>query len=185
MQQKETEERKANPLQTSINEQLSHRDIHFSEIAVSPDSPFIGKQLKELDIRQQYGINIVKITRGSREIYFPASTEFIYPADNLLCIGTDEQILLFTNVMEVQAAEHFLEDKPDITLSSVLVENQSGLFGKTVAESGVRDIGCLIVSVDRGKESVTNPAPDFRFERDDLVWIVGEKDKLRQLLDKE
>ena len=185
LQQKEVQERKNYPIRTTITAQLSHRDIQFAEIEVSPDSPFVGRQIRELDLRRQYGINIVKITRGSRKIYFPTSADFIYPADRLMCIGTDEQILSFTNLMEMQASETFSQDSPDITLSSVVVEKNSKLLGKTVAQSGVRDIGCLIVSVERGKDSLTNPAPDFHFAEGDLIWIVGEKEKLRRLFTRE
>ena len=34
----------------------------------------------------------------------------------------------------------------------------------------------LVVSVARGNEFTTNPAPDFVFESGDLVWIAGQKE---------
>ena len=34
----------------------------------------------------------------------------------------------------------------------------------------------MVVSVARGNEFTTNPAPDFVFESGDLVWIAGQKE---------
>jgi CPA2 family monovalent cation:H+ antiporter-2 len=183
LNQKEEQEKKKSPLRTSLNAQLSDRDIHLASVTVSPDSPFIGKKIKDLDIRKNYGINIVKITRGCKEIYIPSSEEFIYPSDSLVAIGTDMQIASITKIMEADSQNSSQDaEKPEITLISFVIEDDSELLGKNVANSGIRDIDCTIVEIDRGKESFVNPDKKFEFEQGDLVWIVGRKDKIQQVL---
>jgi CPA2 family monovalent cation:H+ antiporter-2 len=183
LNQKEEHEKKKNPLKSSINAHLSDRDIHLSMVTVSADSPFIGKRIKELDLRKNYGVNIVKITRGCKEIYLPSSDEFIYPSDSLVAIGTDMQIESFAKIMEADTQNNYRDaEKPEITLVSFVIEADSELLGKNVAGSGIRDLDCMIVEIDRGKEAFVNPDKKFEFQEGDLVWIVGQKDKIQQIV---
>jgi len=182
LNQKEEYERQKTPLKSSINSQLSDRNIHFAEVTVSPDSPFIGKSLKELDLRNKYNVNIAKIIRGHKEIYFPSGNDFIYPSDLLVAIGTDEPIASFTKIMEMQDTEIPQINKSEIELTSFLVEEDTPILGKNLAQSGFRDFGCLIIEVDRGKETFVNPDMSFIFAEGDLVWIAGTKEKIQQFI---
>jgi len=179
---KEEQERKKYPLRTTINAQLSNRDIHFTEVIVSPDSPFIGKTLNELDLRNKYNVNIAKIIRGHKEIYFPAGNDFIYPSDNLTVIGTEEQISSFTKIMETEDADAPQINKHEIELLSFVVNMDSPVLGKNLAQIEFCDSGCLIIEIDRGKEVFVNPDMSFVFEEGDLVWIAGEKEKILQFV---
>jgi len=177
LNQKDEINKKKNPISTLVKSQLSNRDIHFAEVIVSSDSLFIGKQIKELDVRRKYGVNIVRIKRGSKNIFFPSSDEYIYPADHLIAIGTDEQINSFTEIME----HHTICDEadvPEISLTSLVVHFDSFLLGKSIAESKMRDAGCHIVGIDRYGESAMNPDYNFIFEENDIVWVVGKKEDI-------
>ncbi len=182
LNQKEEHERQKNPLLSSINSQLNSRDIHLAEITVSPDSPFIGKQLKELDLRKNYNVNIIKIVRGHKEIDLPNGGEFIYPSDHITVIGTDEQISAFSKVMEVEDMEDTPVKKPEIRLFSFVVKKDSPILGKNLAESGVRELKCMIIEVDRGKDIFINPDMSFVFGEEDLVWIAGEKEMIQKFV---
>jgi CPA2 family monovalent cation:H+ antiporter-2 len=183
LNQKEEHEKKKQPLRTSLNAQLSNRDIHLTAVTVSPDSPFIGKTIAALDLRRNYGVNIVKITRGRKEIYIPSGDEFIYPSDVLLAIGTDTQIASFTEMMEADTQTNDRDtERPEISIVPFVIEDDSELLGKSVANSGIRDLNGMIVEIDRGEESFVNPDKQFEFQQGDLVWIAGQKDKIQQIL---
>jgi len=183
LNQKEEQERQKSPLRSSISSQLSDSDIHLAKIVVSPDSPFIGKRLKELDLRKNYHVNIVKIIRGHKEIYFPHGDDFIYPSDLLTVIGTDEQISAFTKIMEIEdIAEELQTQKSEITLSSFVIKEDSPILGKSLDQNGFQNSGCLIIEVDRGEEIIVNPDMSFTFEEGDLVWIAGESKKIQQFV---
>jgi CPA2 family monovalent cation:H+ antiporter-2 len=145
---------------------------------VSPDSPFIGKTIKELDPLRHYNINIAKIVRGHKEIYFPKGKDFIYPSDRLVLIGTDEQVAIFSKIIEIQEEDTFT-NKHEIELSSFVVKEDSPILGKNITNSGVRLSGCLIIKVDRGDEVIINPHSLFIFELGDLIWIAGEREKIQ------
>ncbi len=176
---KEEHERQKSPLRSSINSQLSNSDIHLAKIIVSPDSPFIGKRLKELDLRKNYNVNIIKIIRGHKEIYIPGGNEFIYPSDHLTAIGTDAQISAFSQMVEMQDTEEPQIKKSELDLSSFIVKEDSPILGKSLEQSEFRDSGCLIIEVDRRKEAFINPDMSFTFEEGDLVWIAGERGKIQ------
>ena len=182
LNQREEYERQKDPLHYSINSQLSDRDIHIAIIDVSPDSPFIGRRLNELDLRKNYFINIIKIIRGHKEIYFPVGNEFIYPSDCLTVIGTDEQITAFTKIMEKEDVEEQEIHKSNIDLKSFIVKEDSPILGKDLIQNGLVDSGCLIIEVDRGNESFINPDISFIFAVGDLVWIAGTRDNIQQFI---
>jgi len=182
LNQKEEHERRKSPLRSSINSQLPNSDIHFAKIIVSPDSPFIGKRLKELDLRKNHNVNIIKITRGHKEIYLPGGDEFIYPSDRLTAIGTDKQISAFSQIVEIQDLDEPQIKKSELELSSFVVKEDSPILGKSLSQSDFRDSDCLIIEVDRGKEAFINPDISFVFEEGDLVWIAGEKRKIQQFV---
>ena len=179
LNQKEEIEKKKNPISSAVKNQLSNRDIHFAEVIVSSDSPFIGKQIMEVDVRRNYGVNIVRIKRGNTNIFFPLGDEYIYPADHLIAIGTDEQISSFTDIMEQTVYKE--TDAPEISLTSFVIHSGSPLLGESIAGSKMRDVGCLIVGIDRGGASMMNPDYNFTFEENDLVWVVGKKEDIYQL----
>jgi CPA2 family monovalent cation:H+ antiporter-2 len=182
LNQKEEFERQKSPLRSSINAQLSNSDVHLAEVVVSPDSPFIGKTLQELDLRKNYNVNIAKIVRGHKMIYFPGANDYIYPSDLLVAIGTDKHITAFAKIMEIEIDNGVQNDENDIALTSFIVSKNSPICGKTLAESGFRAVGCLVIEIDRGVDSIINPDMQFRFNEGDLVWIAGTKEHIGQFV---
>jgi len=179
---REEHERQKKPLRSSINSQLSHSDIHLAKVTVSPDSPFIGKSLKELDLRKKYNINIIKIIRGHKEIYLPDGNNCIYPSDLLTVIGTDEHVTAFTKIMEIEDRDEPETKKSEIRVASFLVKEDSPVSGKKLAQVEFRDMGCLVIEIERGKDSFINPDMSFVFEEGDLVWIAGAKEKIQRFI---
>lgn len=181
LNQKEEENRKKNPLKSSIAEQLSDRDIHLARVQVSPDSKYIGIELAKTDIRSKHGVYIVKIERGNRTINLPSGSDCVYPFDSLIVIGTDTQISSFTQEIEQEA--NTVTSKQDMLLKSFIIEKSSDLINKTILTCGIRErTGCLIVDIERDGNSYMNPPAKTEFEEGDLVWVVGEKTQVNKLL---
>ena len=179
---REEHERQKKPLRSSINAQLSNSDIHLAKVTVSPDSPFAGKSLKELDLRKIYNINVIKIIRGHKEIYLPDGNSCIFPSDQLTVIGTDEHITGFTKIMEIEDTTEPETPKSEIRVASFLVKDDSPILGKNLAQIEFREFGCLVIEIDRRKESFINPDLSLIFEEGDLVWIAGTKEKIQRFI---
>ena len=57
-------------------------------------------------LRQKYGINIVSIIRGERQINIPRGEERLYPFDKIIIVGTDEELDLFQEIIQKQDKEY-------------------------------------------------------------------------------
>lgn len=183
LNEKEMEKRRLTPVTTSIKDKLAGFDVHLEIVTVSPDSEFIGKKLREMPFRNATGVNIVKIMRGSRSIVIPQGDEMIFPYDKLLAVGTSGQISSFVRMMNDNGLEGCQDGENgaagsntdvEFTVDTISVTEESYIYDKSLKELSMRDSGCMVISVMREGELVTNPKADFRFRKDDLVWIAGE-----------
>jgi monovalent cation:H+ antiporter-2, CPA2 family len=168
-------------MHTSGNRDLSPWDAHLAYFTIPAESSIVGIPLDKLAWREQYGINIAYIDRGSMTITAPARSEVLYPFDNIAVIGTDVQLEQFRKVVEaeVNAAENGHEE---ITLNKLIVDEHTGLRGKTIRASGIREMTSgLVVGIERNGERILNPDSTTVFEWDDIVWVVGIRRKIDQL----
>jgi len=180
LNQREEAEKAKHPLKTSFKSLLNDKNIHISTMLVSPDSPHIGKTLKELNYRNDYGVSVINITRGSRHIYIPKGSEYIFPQDRISVVGTDEQIRSFATKIE---AENDLsihpESNKEISLQSFTIDEHFPYTGMSIAESKIsKKHNCMVIGIEREGASIMNPDYSTVFEHGDLVWIVGEKNSL-------
>ena len=61
-------------------------------------------------------------------------------------------------------------------------KDTSPLIGKKLAEARLReDYKSLLVAVERGEENFISPTPDIVFNQGDIIWIVGDKEKMKAL----
>ena len=176
LNQKEEIERKQRPVTASVQRVLAGYDVHIEGVDISADSNYIGLKMKDIPFRADTGVNIIKIQRGSQNILIPDGNTVIYPHDRLVAVGTTAQIdalrRMITDSVEVrtspQAAESF-------EVIPVTLTETSFLTGTMLKETNLREQHCMVISVLRGDEFITNPRPDLRFQSGDTVWIAGEK----------
>jgi len=162
---------------------LSPWDAHLAYFVIPPDSHFIGKTLEDLAWREKYGVNIASIERGKRTIYAPSRMDMIHPFDRIAVIGTDIQLEEFRSIIESTTTPAEADGKYDVTLSKIIVDNHTGLRGKTIRQSGIREMtNGLVVGIERNGQRILNPDGNTVFEWDDVVWIVGDGKKIQQLV---
>ena len=171
LNKKEDLQRQKTPVATSVSDNLSRYDVSSATVEVSPDYPHIGQKLSELEIRKNTGVNIIKISRGSRNIELPSGDERIYPHDRLLAVGTSGQLARFEEAMSLRASAG-PSSGSEFSLEKIVLDATSEFIGKSVRELNLRPSGQMVISVARGGETVTNPAPDFVFREGDLVWTA-------------
>jgi len=179
LNQREEEERKRYPLAAIFKSQLKDKNIHISNLSVSADSSCVGKTLKELNFRGDYGVSIVKITRGSRQIYIPEGSDHIYPHDKIAVVGTDEQISLFAERIETENnAQLFQDSNKEADLQSLIIDEDFPYMGMSIKESEIgKNHNCLIVGIERKETTIMNPNNSTILEQGDLVWMVVKKEK--------
>ena len=97
-------------------------------------------------------------------------------------IGTDDQLEQF---------ETFLNHHTDLTeenklksysLEQFLVTEQTSFVGKPIRDSGIREqTRGLVVGIERLGERILNPDSGLKIEAGDLLWIAGDRSKIRAL----
>lgn len=161
---------------------LSPWDVHITNLKVSPYASYTGISLKDLAWREKYGVNIAFIRRGEKNIYAPNRNEKLFPYDYIGIIGTDEQIQKLKNEINNINEETFTPERDEIVLQKVIVNEHTQLKGKTIRDSHIREItDGLVVGIERNNERILNPSSDTVFEWNDIVWIVGNKEKIKNL----
>ena len=170
--EKEEQHRRNNPVSAKVDAVMAGYDVHLEPIIISADYAYIGQTLRELPLRNASGINIVKITRGSRQILIPSASERIYPGDRLLAVGTTEQINAFVALIreDTRPSE---EENEEFAIERIELGEDSPLTGKTLREADLRAYGCMVISILRDGVLTTNPKADTLFRTGDSVWIAG------------
>ena len=159
-------------------------DAHFAFLEVSADSNLIGKTLQELGIRENFGINVVLIERGSKTIQLPRPTEVLYPCDRIEVIGTDDQLDAFRGHIEVSTnGDVYMAHEDSIVLERIEVKSEYNIKGKSIRNSGIREkTRGMIVGLERNGERVLNPDSSMIIEMEDVLWIAGEKDLIKKFV---
>lgn len=174
--------KKHHPLKTSFNSEFNNKDIELTSVVVSPYSRYIGKSLGELSFRQEFGVNVVAIVRGDLKIYIPKSSERIYPQDKLAVVGTDRQLQKFRDEIESpQGVPGTEEMYQEMNLHSFTVNEAFHFLDKSIVQSRLGEkYDSIVVAIERNGELVPLDK-DATFLLGDLVWFVGEREKIRQL----
>lgn len=159
---------------------LLDRDIHISDFDVPEDSSWGGKTLKELHLRERFGVDMSSIMRGSQRLNIPNGDTVIFPGDKLQVIGNDDQLQKFATALSTDLIPEDLEiEKREMKLRQLIISGKSEFCGKSLLESGIRDkYNCMVVGLEEGQENLTKIAPTRTFEKGDILWIVGEESDL-------
>lgn len=162
---------------------LTPWDGHMAVFDIAAESNIAGETLKNLQIRESLGINVVSIKRGEVMIHIPDANERIFPGDEVCVIGTDAQVQAFKKYLdqhEIDVSPESIE--PDIVLRQIELKNHE-FHGKSIKESKLREkTQGLIVGIEKRGNRTLNPESNMILEKDDILWIVGNKKLLTDLV---
>ena len=162
---------------------LLDRDVHIADLEVPSDSKWMGKTLRELALRNRFGVHVSSILRANRRINIPDGQQMIFPGDRLQAIGSDEQLTRMGEALTVEVYSNDPDlEKREMRLHQMILSGSSPFVGKTLQESGIRNrYNCMVVGLEEGKENLSSISPDRQFRKGDIIWVVGELESLRQL----
>lgn len=172
----EREENKKLDLQS----ELAPWDAHIVNYKIDANLPGIGQTLLELGWREKYGINIARILRGDKIINTPSRYERIFPSDKLSIIGTDEQLMNFSRLIQNSEDEKNepsdYSKRNEITLEQLVIIPNSNFDGKTIRASGIREQAHgIVVGIETNGDRMINPDSFYTMKAGDILWIVGDK----------
>lgn len=74
------------------------KDVHISDLVISPKSRLVNVQLKNSRVRESTGVSILAIKRGEELIPNPPSNTVLHANETLIVIGNREQIKLLSRI---------------------------------------------------------------------------------------
>lgn len=167
-----------------IEAKLVPWDVHIIQLEVPAQADYIGISLSNLGWREQYGINLVYIKRGEHLIHPPNRSHILLPFDQVGILATDEQFNLFKPAFETitEAGESSI-DINEISLQKIVVNEHTQLKDLSIRDSGLREqTSGLIIGIERNEQRILNPESTMVFEWGDIVWIVGRRKSIQQLV---
>ena len=156
-------------------------------------SEAIGQTLKALQWGRIFQVNIIKIVRGETHINIPEGDEILQAGDVLYVLGTEKALTNFSLMngyrdVLLESAEtpvtlhRFIEgqDNDDeahqLFMCAVPVKKESGLSGVSIRDSRIKsEWSANLIGIERGVLPILNPAPDFMFNTNDLLWVLGSQ----------
>jgi CPA2 family monovalent cation:H+ antiporter-2 len=98
-------------------------------------------------------------------------------------IGTDAQVKEFKSYLdqhEIDVPDTLTE--AEIVLRQIELKNES-YIGKSIRDSRLREkTSGLVVGIEKKGKRILNPESDVVLEKDDILWIVGNKKLLADLV---
>ena len=165
-------------------DRLLDRDIHIADFEVPSDSMWMGQSLKQLNLGKKYGVHISSILRSGWRVNIPDGDYVLFPGDVLQAIGSDEQFSAFREALENERLgvdPH--AEKRIMKLRQLIIDHNSPFLGKSLIESGIRDLySCMVIGLEEGKQNLSAFPPSRKFQEGDIIWVVGEQESLDALI---
>ena len=160
---------------------LTPWDGHMSTFEIAAESNLAGKTLRELQVREDLGINIAFIKRGELTIQIPNKLERLFPGDEICVIGTDEQVEQFSNYLKVNEIKEPTKVDNNLVLKQIELNNAE-FIGISVGQSKLRErTNGLLVGIERNGQRIVNPESNIVLQKDDILWIVGNNKLMNSL----
>ncbi len=154
-------------------------------LKVHADSEFAGQSIQEAALRNRFQLNIVAIQRGSRLFVAPSPRQQLFPKDEILVLGEEEQVERARKQIELGrmgGAELDANPIESYQLRAIEVTGDSPCAGKTLRESGIRDRhSALVVGIERAGKRIMNPDSSMKVHPGDTLWVVGQTESLGSL----
>ncbi len=157
-------------------------NISVQSIKIPPQSPWMDKQILELNLRKLTGSTIIGLTRNNHTIHNPRPETHIFPGDTIILLGEDDQIkaaeALALPTEQVDEINDPDAPPPSIDIEHLLIGPLSPIVNETIASSNLRKhFQINVIGLQRGKIRIPTPKPEEILRSGDIIFFVGnEKD---------
>lgn len=178
------------------NESWIEQNLYVGKFTIEAGSDYENVMLKDTDFRSKYGLIIIGVLRDDEELASPNGDFILKSGDLIIVVGNIMQINRLTSDKnkivlnrETLKTIHIFSKNQDkdpnskIKCISLIIDKESGLYGKSLLESEMGRRGkCFVVGIERSSGYEINPPASAVFMEDDIIWIVGQKDSIYAVL---
>ena len=160
-----------------------------TELHVPERSPANGRSLSQLRWGERYGVTVLDIERGEREITAPHGDRHIRPGDVLYVQGSAESLLELVRRQRLQTPRKGEAHEVDLTtgrgrLVEVLVAPGSSLVGRTLRDLDFgQRFDATVIAIQQHGVTVKERLAEISFRVGDLLLVHGTTSVLQRLAD--
>ncbi len=160
-----------------------------TELHVPEESPANGRSLSQLGWGERYGVTVLDIERGDREITAPHGDRHIRPGDVLYVQGPAEQLLELARLQRLRTPREGDRQELDLTtgrgrLVEVLVAPGSSLVGRTLRDLNfAQRFDATVIALRHHGVTVLERLAEVPFRVGDLLLVRGTATALQRLAD--
>lgn len=161
------------------------RGVSAIRMRVREDSSIIGKSLKSLLFRQQFGVVVVGIKRGDKMIRGHLGQEVLKADDEILALGTREQLAVLSHTPDFEVKVVGLSAVKQLHEHAFLIRIPKGspLVGMTVGSGRIGElVGLTVGGIIRENETLLAVASDEVIRAGDQFLVAGEPESVASLL---
>ena len=162
--------------------------LYVTELPCPPEET--GKDLRALGWGRRYGVNIIKIVRGKKEIDIPTGDTVLSEGDLLAVIGERENLVSLRlsigagEAADIPTLHTYIAGEKALYTYTLDVAKNDHLAGSTIRDSGLREnYDCMILGLQRNLLPIIGPDVNFVIQRGDLVWLLGSHRMAEKALD--
>ncbi len=165
-----------------------HVREYLSQIEVKPDSPIIGKRLRDLNLSERYDVTVLDILRDGRSISLPGASQIIQAHDVILVRAPLDKLLALQRVegLQLVASDSLLASRltqeGEWGMAEVVVAPQASIQGFSIKELNFRQrFGVLAIGMLRRGMSLTGKFTHEPIMAGDMLLVVGDRQNLVRL----
>ena len=178
-------------------------ELYLAYYKVADNSPIIGKTMKQLAVRQYYGCNVLQMRTPQSAIDMPGGEVTVTKDANLLVIGTEGQLKIMdaaiiqrhlelhrlwgpVTLRQFMLEDHAYAPEQQFLSLAITIDEHSPILGTSLKAADLRHKwNCLVIGLERGAFTITNPNVDLVFEKNDLLWVLGKQKMMNTLIREE
>jgi di/tricarboxylate transporter len=158
---------------------IYHLPEYLYDLDVPADSPVVGRTLAEVGMRQDFGLTILGVVRGSERIIDPEPSQVLRARDRLLVEGGPRRLERAAKRLGL-ASSSSTPDETELLLggetglAEVTLAPRSSFEGRTLREVGFREkYGLTVLALWRGGEAIERHIADEQLRMGDVLLVQG------------
>lgn len=159
-------------------------DEYLTELVIPANSPYLGKSLREANLRTDLGLNVLRMRRernGRMFRYVPGPESRLEEGDRLIVQGSLTPLLQEKQEGKIEIyAEHKFTDSDlqgdGLELAEVVIAPNSDLIGQSIRDFDARrSLNVLVLALKRGGQNQIREFAAMPLISGDVLLVQGQR----------
>jgi di/tricarboxylate transporter len=162
---------------------------YITEVLVLPESPLVGKTLREANLGRDLDLSVVRVLREPNESLWPRRDLVLRAGDVLLVEGDRKNVLAVKDTAGIEIRAEVTLSDPDLrsenaSLVEALIVPGSRLVGRTLRGVGLRErYGIQVLGLNRHGRNILEKLSRIFLRVGDVLLLQGRTTGITQLAD--